>query len=158
ASCGDRRAFGRPGESLPSSAGSTRRPRNDDGSKGTVVMAGLLPATGELYYNGWTWDSLHHTAIRGVPVYDDANRMVKWIAWSIEVSGFINAGAGATSDNTMASLRRDLTNPGKTFRYNNKGFGALVVNDPSSGNVWDVNWGPKPTLFDFKPIGSRDTA
>lgn len=114
----------------------------------------LATASGTLEYNGIRF-LVYSSKMSGEPVYDDAGRMVKWVAWTVEVEAFVNEGPGVTTDATLKTMRQKLTQPGAILRYDDKGFGAFVINE---GVVQDVNWGPKPKLMSYVPIGNTQYA
>jgi hypothetical protein len=120
-------------------------------------MALLVEAGGELSYNGIAFDALYKTSMKGKPIYDDANRAVTGVEWSLEVEATIGAAlaVGTTTDDTLEDLRVKLTRPGGKLRYTSKGFGEFVVN---VAPVFDAAWGPKPQILEFTPIGSNQTA
>lgn len=117
-------------------------------------------SVGELTYNYWTFDAMHRSKVSNVPVYDDAGRVLKWQEVTIEVEGDIDlrsavdGGAYSNFSDAALGLLRALDEPGHTLHYVNKGFGDFYVNSPQS-NVRDLNWGPKPKVLDFVPIGSN---
>lgn len=118
-------------------------------------MPSPLPTiTGEtLSYGDVIFDALYTSSVHGEPVYDDARRMVKMLRWSITVLAKVTVPANDFStDATLENMRQQLTMPGQLLIYDRKGFGPFIINDPTVG-VWDVDWGPKPELMDFKPIG-----
>lgn len=109
-----------------------------------------LPGQGTLSYNGVTFDSLTRTKITGTPVLDEARRTTKWLAWTLEVEGYLSD--AASTDATMSTRRQALTKCGQELRYTEKGFGELWVNN---GRVEDANWGPIPELLSWDPVGSN---
>ncbi len=110
---------------------------------------------GLLEYNGVKFDALYTSEVNGEPIYDDAKRNVKMLRWVISVTARITVQAGdTTTDPYMRTLRQKLTEPGKKLVYDSKGFGPFAINDPA-GTVFDVDWGPKPELLYFKPIGNN---
>lgn len=114
------------------------------------------PATGTLSYNGVTFDSIVRSSIKSTPVPDDARRTVKCVRHEIEVSGFVTAGGQISTDNTFASWRRALTTNGGELRYDDKGFGTLIVN--GAGGARDAEYGPWVQLLSFDPIGHDQAA
>jgi hypothetical protein len=113
-------------------------------------------ALNSLSYNGFNFDDTTQyvsSKVRAQPVYDDADRMVKLVDFGIDVKCTISV-AGITTDNTMQMLRQVLTAPGKPLRYDSRGYGSFVINDPTdAGTVYDVAWGPKPAFFNYTQLG-----
>lgn len=118
-----------------------------------------IVAAGTVSYNNVTFTSLFHTNVSAKDVYDHADRMVKYIEYTITVSGYVVAADGATSttDPSLDTLRVNLSTPGKPLRYSDKGFGTFSINT-SATSQWDVKWGPKPQILEFVPVGSSQSA
>lgn len=122
-------------------------------------MAPASDRTESFVYNGVSL-GVYRSEISAKPEYDEAGRTITCVAYTITITGYLLPGdgfvdAGETTDATMADYRKRLGKPGGKLRYLNKGFGDLVVNE---GGVWDVEWGPKPELLSFVPIGNDQAA
>lgn len=131
---------------------------------GTGIATGGLFDPGTLEYNGVEFN-LYSCKISGHPVLDDAGRTVKYVEWTIEVEAKVFSNIlGLTSfvrsptDTKITTLRRQLTEIGKEFHLESKGFGILWVNGGSSGSVPDVNWGPIPKVITWVPVGNDKAA
>lgn len=110
----------------------------------------LLPAIGDLTYNGYTFDSLHKSRVTAKPAYTPSGMTVKHVQYVIRVEAVIST-VGAT-DTTLENIRRRLMAPAGDLYYTNKGLGTNVtVNVP--GGPGDVDWGPKPEMFEWTPLG-----
>lgn len=111
---------------------------------------------GTFEYNGVLFDAFGKSEVSSSPVYDDANRMVKYVEIRFHFRGIASAGTlgqNATStDDFIDFIRRRLTQNGGTLIYSEKGFGNFTVN---IGPLWDVDYGPHPKLVNFQPIGSK---
>lgn len=112
----------------------------------------MIPDTGEMTYGGVTFDALYHTTCNGVIEYDKAKRAVKYVRWTINLEGWIASDNGRVIDDEWVNIRQTLSEPGQTLIYTGKGFGPLIVN--GDGPIKDVNWGPKPKIINFTPLGS----
>jgi hypothetical protein len=112
-------------------------------------MATPLNAVGTLSYNGVEFGVLHQSSMTGTPVYDEPGHVVKWVQWAIEVTGWISNTAGTGGE--MEVLRARLTKPACELKYTDKGFGTFHVNGTSK--VLDADWGPKPRLISWMPLG-----
>lgn len=127
-----------------------------------------LPASGELFYNGVTFNALYESKVTGRPVPDDSGRTNKCIEYTFDVHSTVGGVSGVT-DETLEVWRISLQHPGGELRYKDKGFGGFgiggggadqqgfIVND-EDGVVRDVMWGPKPKLLEFTPIGDKNAA
>jgi hypothetical protein len=115
----------------------------------------MLPDLGAVAYDTVTFDVLKHTKITGTCVYDSSGRTVKYMTYKLEVEGVIVLPDGSQAKNTNTiwqNIRQVLTHPGKGLRYIGRGFGDVRVN-VAGFPVRDVNWGPKPNLLYFQPLG-----
>lgn len=110
--------------------------------------------SGRATYNGVRFE-IYSSQISGTPVEDDAERTVIGVKWVLSFHAYVVADAGETTDTTLTTLRQRLTAQAKPLTYSSKGFGGLKVNQ---GEVWDMKWGPKPTLMTFVPIGDSQAA
>ncbi len=115
-----------------------------------------LPTAAVVSYNGVTFNSLVRSNISGEPQYDDAGRTVIYVTYTLEVDGYITpgaygGGAGVTSTD-MVNIRAALQRPGGALVITGTGFGDLSVNFNTAPH--DVEWGPKPRLLSWNPIGS----
>jgi len=117
-----------------------------------------LPSVGTASYNGVTFDEVTRSKVVGKPEPDAAGRAVKFVKWTISITGKIYVkpqnGASITTDSVIQSYRTLLTAPGKALQYSSKGFGTLDVNLPN-GDVLDVAWGPFVEHFSFTPIAGN---
>lgn len=115
-------------------------------------------AVGELTYNGWTFDAMHKSKFSNNPALDDAGRVVKWQEVTIEVEAdvdlksLVDDGTYESFSAAATALLRALSEPGAELIYIQKGAPDLYVNSNRS-SVRDVNWGPKPQVGQFTPIG-----
>src|SRR4051794_29882487 len=92
------------------------------------------------------------TKITGKPLYDESNRAIKYMEYSLSVRGYVTSDGTGTSDTKWDALRVLLETPRRPLIYTSKGFGTLSVNVPG-GTVKDVCWGPHPGVVEFTPIG-----
>jgi hypothetical protein len=127
----------------------------------------LLPDIGIIKYatalGTADFTCLYTSDISGKAVKDAAGRTVKYMEYTLSVDAIVTLQAGnTTTDNQMALLRRILDAQAGMLTYSGKGFGYLVVNPPgannNNGNVFDVNWGPKPETIQFIPLGGSLSA
>lgn len=122
----------------------------------------VLPDTGVLGYGDVIFTSLVSSRISARPVYDDAQRVVSYIEYTLTVNGYVSFGQYdtpdpdpyefPTTDKDMAKLRKTLLTPGLTLVFSKKGFGNLFINT-QDGTVRDLVWGPRPRLLEWVPIG-----
>lgn len=110
-----------------------------------------LPDIGTLSYNGCDFGPLFETKVSGLDVKDHANRVTKYIEYTITVDGYVTLPNGATSISTpMETLYRLISEPGGKLNYVGRGL-DLVVNVGDSDR--DVGWGPIPEVLEFQPLG-----
>lgn len=111
-----------------------------------------LPANGEISYNSVVFPVETETLeIRGTPHYDQAGRTVAYVVYMLRLRAIFSNSSG-TTDTQLDGIRDSLLRPGGAFQYGSKGFGALQINVTG---IRDVLWGPRPTMFSWKPIGSN---
>jgi hypothetical protein len=130
----------------------------------TVVNTNLAGFT--VNYNGVQFggaDSGHKSLpptydFRCDPVYDDTGRVVIWNNYYLEVDCIFWASdyTEATMSGLMRSVRELLTTPGQQLSIG--GLGAGFKNVPpifpvDAKDVVDLNFGPKPVMFEMHPIG-----
>ncbi len=117
-----------------------------------------------LSYNGYTFSDRSHIDVSTEPVYDDSDRSVTYLKHMITVQAIVipedGSGASAgTTANTMQDIRRRLTKPGQRFSLTDSGFGPdIVIGNIGTNAVNDVNFGPKPRMISWKPIGNTVSA
>ena len=113
-----------------------------------------LPAVGTLSYNDVEFDVLHRSHVTSTPIPDSSGRTTKFVKHVIDVDAWISGNMDDSTDDldeTMDDLRKLLTQPAGELKYDAKGFGDFHVNGTS--RVVDADWGPKPKLLGFKPLG-----
>lgn len=117
-----------------------------------------LPSTGILTYN--TVNIIGpsvRTRIRAKPVLDEARRVIKYVEYHVETSGYVEpAGSSPTTDTALSSYRSLLLECGQALSIANKGFGPLRANDGTGPK--DALWGPIPEILSWVPIGNDRTA
>lgn len=111
----------------------------------------LLATVGTFSYNGFTFNSSTRTIVRGKPLYDQADRTVVAVVYTITAVTIIQAVSISQPDTAMLDAHQRLTKAGQELRFTSQGFAALSINVTS---VKDVMWGPKPRVIDCRPIGS----
>src|SRR5262245_1401885 len=115
-------------------------------------MADLVPAVGTISYNGVAFGPKTETLeFLANPQYDVAGRAVVYVEYKIRLRSILNTTPPVDTDATLDALHQALLQPGGELRYQDKGVGDFALN---VGGPRDVMWGPKPTLFGWKPLGS----
>ena len=107
-----------------------------------------------IIYNNYQFDVAHRMRISGRIEYDDADRAMKWIVYTIDITGEVTlAGLGpngqAQFTTTMDTVYQLLTEPGQELVIQSAGFKTFRVN---ALGVNDVQWGPKPRVLDWEPL------
>lgn len=114
------------------------------------VLSGTRCSYGEVRFN-----AACKTELTLTPKYDESNRNVIAILAQLSVEGFIGPGDYTGTGNTVANdcllLKRLLCKDGQRLRY--EGLGAGDYDIGPGGAVRDLNWGPKPELLTFVPLG-----
>lgn len=137
----------------------------------------MLPVLGTVYYNGFFFPGAITAHVDAVPVYDSTNRFVKWRNHNITIECILYPGAddrvttdpgtggqyvpkfpgsGVTSDDGFRDLRHRLTEPGGLLIFNFQGYGddvSVSGSGTASGIHRDVDYGPKPKLLAWEPLG-----
>lgn len=119
----------------------------------------VVSASGTTSYNGVTFGPRTETmSVRTVPRYDRAGRTVTHHEITITLRSDITIDAGGTIDTTLETLRKQLLQPAGELRYQDKGYGNLVVNVPNGAGARDALWGPKPQVLNWKPKADNRSA
>lgn len=113
----------------------------------------LLTGGPTLTYNGVQFNSTQLVSVSLRYVEDKAGRTVTNTILTLKVKAKV--ADGATQDVTLAALKIALERPGQALVYTGAGFGGLSIN--TAGGNRDLNWGPKPRVLEWHPIG-RDYA
>lgn len=114
-----------------------------------------FPAIGTLSYAGYTFDGATRITARAEPVFDPTGRTVMSVKIRIDVLATISATDDGTADtdDRLEWIRAALSEQGKDLIFINKGFGddlQIGAEQP----VHDIDFGPKPEIISWKPIGS----
>lgn len=114
-------------------------------------MALLNPIT--LNYNGIQFNETQIVTASMRMIEDAARRTVVETQLTLKVRAKVLE--GDDQDTEMDAIRAALERPGGQLLYAGAGFGTLEINMP--GGKKDLNWGPKPRILEWRPIG-RDRA
>jgi hypothetical protein len=90
-------------------------------------------------------------------VYSEDGRVVTHVEYALTLRAYVTQALGSgdlTTNTQLRQLRQVLQTNGGTFVYNN-GAGGISIN---TGQVRDVDFGPRPQLIRFKPIGGTAAA
>lgn len=122
-----------------------------------------------LVYNGFAFPPHSKIRISQVPEYDKTRRTVKYVTIAISVEAVIttytiplrdatetnserlNLSQYPTQDVDMQELRHRLSQPCRSLEFTLAGCGNIRVNTTSG--VADVDFGPKPQVIDWQPLG-----
>lgn len=131
----------------------------------------LRTSGGIVSYNGYAFPPALSSGVTVVPEYDDAGRTVKYITVAISIkfihtdtsADITQAGIPGTSYEQLSpviatDLRTRLSQPCQTLMFTAQGFGDFIVNGVSAGSVQDVDYGPKPQVLEWKPLGGGNAA
>lgn len=115
-----------------------------------AAMVGLQ-STGTLSYNGYVFDGAYHLNINSSDVYDESGRIVMYVKYTINVTAIVADAVTANVEQRMQQIQDTLTQSGQTLIIKQKGFSTGIDTSVQSGR--DVNFGPKPLGFHWRPIG-----
>ena len=149
------------------------------------IQHGNQQDLGKVTYNGFAFPPILNSSVTCQPVYDDSNRSIMYMAYSIRIEfiitldyadtlvDFSNFGSathlddnvyptGASKgsiDDMIEFLRRRLCQPGRILRISKIGLGPdLDINENPNSGHWDVTWGPKPKMISWQPLGLNRAA
>ena len=115
--------------------------------------------SGTLQYNGFSFGPTSTTPpsiqISGKPVFDDAERAVKYMKYRIDVLAYIVADDQTAMAAKMIEVREKLSRPGRRLIIESLGFGDTDTSD--AGTQADVISGAKPVVIQLEPVGSTNT-
>jgi hypothetical protein len=119
-----------------------------------------LPDLGTFSYNGITFGPLLTSKITGTEIKDEAGWTVKWVEYKVELDGWVTLELNQeTTDPTMQNIRQLLSAYAGNLTYTGRGFGDnFDINSADGGSVRDMNWGPKPEVLEFVPLGGGRAA
>jgi hypothetical protein len=127
-------------------------------------------------YNGFEFPPCLHSQITVVPEYNESGTSLKYLTIAISVE-FIatdsrrgvpeysgspeedeleRSGRRTGMDTFIDSLVKRLTYPGQALKFNARGFGEFEIN--TSNGIKDVDFGPKPQVVEWEPIGGAQAA
>ena len=98
-------------------------------------------------YNGVSLNESTHTeAINVRPIKDSSNRTTIANEYSFT---FVTTFGSTATDNDVLFMRQALTEPGRPFKFDSRGFGNLFSVNSNSLAKGDVQWGPETTELSF---------
>ncbi len=111
-----------------------------------------LPATGELSYNGYTFDGATHIEVEVAFVLDDAGRTVIAHRHILTVQAIVNDDNDLDAE--LFDIRKKLGESGGDLKFISKGFGD-DLNIKATGAKRDVLSGPNPKILSWEPLGDN---
>lgn len=119
-----------------------------------------FPPSSDVYYNGWVFDPLYRSKMRGRVIYDDAGIIPVCTEFELSVQAMVTSAGPPNGTNiNIATMRQQLQTAGAELRYSNKGMAtSLVINAAAGGGLRDVRHGPRPVTFEFVPVGDANAA
>ena len=131
-------------------------------------------SVGNVSYNGFTFPAARKASANVEAIYDTTGRSIKYHKITIELDTVIVQGMqidGATlssdiptvvstnpladTDVDLESIRQRLLQPGQALLFDLQGFGTVAVNSTHANNLDDRNYGPKPSVLSWTPLGSN---
>jgi len=116
--------------------------------------------TAEISYDDLVLNPTTTYSLSSEAVMDDSGRSYSHTRYTLTgefyILGDVSASTytAAESSRKMAELRSKLSKPGKVLKLTGIGFGDMVINGTDAGSIADVNFGPKPTVAEFRPLGN----
>jgi hypothetical protein len=121
-------------------------------------------------YNGFHFPPTLHSQITVVPEYNESGTSLKYLTVAISVEFIATdpaAGIDEYSENDeeakaagmntfMSSLIKRLSYPCQELKFSARGFGDFEIN--TSGGIKDVDFGPKPQVIEWEPLGGSQAA
>ena len=117
------------------------------------TLSGQVPAYNGVQFGGSDSDfnfTPPQYDLAVVPVYDDANREVVHLEYTLSVNCWIYHNSEPNLSLDQDTIRRLLSEPGRPILLGNLGMG-FVSSEP------DIIWGPKPVFLQIKPVGTIAT-
>lgn len=109
-------------------------------------------------YNGYEFPDYAHLTVALEMIYDEAGRTVVSNRYKFHVQAIIlGENSETNAGDNFRRARQRLTKAGQTLRVEQLGFSpsTLLVN-AGSGGVRDVEFGPKPTVLAWNPVGNEN--
>lgn len=117
----------------------------------------FLSDVADVIYNGFVFPPVLNARGTVVPEYDRTGRTIKYLTVAITISGIITqydraapSAGNATIDPNMDSIRARLCQPCQPLTFKLQGFGTFNI---QQGSTFDVDFGPKPQVLDWNPMG-----
>ena len=118
-----------------------------------------LTAVGSVTYNGYTFPAPLTARVTANAIYDEADRTIIQIDYTLVIEAAIlpddapQNSAGAEIGANLDNIRSRLQKSGQGLTFTSQGFGSFAINGGSS--VKDINFGPKPRVLVWEPIGTN---
>lgn len=119
--------------------------------------------TGLIYYNGFLFACASNVSVTQQPILDDAGMGTAYHEITVRLTAVVAPSSTTASsvygtDTEMQNLRDLLSKPGGHFIIAQKGFGWRLEVNASMQGLRDVNFGPKPQILSWTPLGSNMAA
>jgi hypothetical protein len=118
-----------------------------------------LTAVGSVTYNGFTFPAPLTAKVTANAIYDEADRTIIQIDYTLVIEAAIfpddapQSTAGAEIGENLDDIRSRLQKSGQGLTFTSQGFGSFAIN--GSSTVKDINFGPKPRVLVWEPIGTN---
>lgn len=107
-------------------------------------------------YNGFTFSGLRKFKLAGRDIYDEANRVITDVEYTLTISAVIYATSEANEATAVSNARKALNQPGGTLVITGQGLGDIRVNGSTPTHI-DVAWGPRPQSLELNSVGGLAT-
>lgn len=118
---------------------------------GTAIKD-MATGFGTIRYNGVTFGPIVKTDIVGEFVYDDAERMVKYVKYVLHVHTIVYSSSVANMNTTMDAVQDALSEPGRELVLQDIGF-DIALSTAIGGSRQDIVWGAKPRVLQWVTLG-----
>lgn len=123
---------------------------------GTVV--------GQVIYNGYQFPGAFFANVSARFIWDRSERTVKYVEYTFKIETVILPEDAPVSneaspvDANIENIRKKLSAPRKAFTFAGQGFATSFQVNTAANTMIDVNYGPKPRILSWEPIGSNKAA
>lgn len=144
----------------------------NDPSKNSQVgyRSRVLLDNGPVSYNGFTFPPALRSSVTVVPEYSEAETTLRYLTVALQIEFIFTdptipvhqiGDPSKEAENRdsialmMPTIIKRLTTPGQALEFKAQGFGNFTVN---AGTVFDVDYGPKPQVVEYEPLGGGNAA
>lgn len=110
-----------------------------------------------LQYNGYPFNDYTNIFVNVEMIYDDAERTIKYHRYKVRAITTIYAEANDSyCGEHFRRIRQLLSKAGQQLTLDHEGFGPRLVVNFNDTSVRDVEFGPKPRVLSWSPVGDTN--